>query len=156
LDQGFAIKTLAELPVQESLQKLYELYKATTRDIPGINGDYFDFTEWRKWTLDLPGSKPEYVFLALDGDRFAGVVHVLHQEATGSMYHEYTGVARDYRGKGIGMALKVKAIAKACSLNMTYMRTNNDSHNLPMLAINRDCLGFQATPGKYKMVKKIR
>lgn len=152
---SYSIIPLSEIRDTDKEYKLYELYKDTSFDIPGFTGDYFDFTEWKKWTLDLPGSKPEYVFIALDQDEYVGVAHLLFHETTQSMYHEYTGVRRAYRRQGLGKALKLKSIEIALKLNAAYLRTNNDSLNVPMLKINRDYLGFIAVPGDYKMVKKI-
>lgn len=105
--------------------------------------------------MELPGSRPEYVLIALDGDRYVGVAHLLHQTSTESMYHEYTGVDKAYRGRGIGFALKVSAVQLAKQLKIKYLRTNNDSLNHPMLHINRDLLGYKPVPGRYKMVKKL-
>jgi len=36
-----------------------------------------------------------------------------------------------------------------------YLRTNNDSDHKPMLAVNRDKLGFIAVQGCYQMKKTI-
>ncbi|SDW35986.1 Predicted acetyltransferase [Paenibacillus sp. PDC88] len=152
---SITIKPLSEMEELEAERKLYELYKVTSRDIPGISGNYFDFKEWKKWTLELPGSRPEYVLIALDGDRYVGVAQLLHQTSTESMYHEYTGVDKAYRGRGIGLALKVSAVQLAEQLKIKYLRTNNDSLNLPMLHINRDLLGYKPVPGRYKMVKVL-
>lgn len=152
---SIVIQPLSEMLEPEAELKLYELYKGTSRDIPGISGDYFDFHEWKKWILELPGSRPEYVLIALDGDRYVGVAHLLHQTSTESMYHEYTGVDKAYRGRGIGFALKVSAVQLAKQLKIKYLRTNNDSLNHPMLHINRDLLGYKPVPGRYKMVKKL-
>lgn len=151
----FAIVPLSEMKEPDKEEKLYELYRETSFDIPGFAGDFFDFTEWKKWTLDLPGSKPEYVLIAVDQNKYVGVAHLLFQETTQSMYHEYTGVRKAYRGQGLGLTLKLSCIELALKLNAVYMRTNNDSLNAPMLKINRDLLGFSAVPGDYKMVKKL-
>lgn len=148
-----AIVPLSDINEPDKEEKLYELYRETSFDIPGFAGDYFDFTEWRKWTLDLPGSKPEYILIALNQNKYVGVAHLLFHETTQSMYHEYTGVRKAYRGQGLGLALKLSCIELALKFNAVYMRTNNDSLNAPMLKINRDLLGFSAVPGDYKMVK---
>lgn len=154
-DCSFPIRTLAEIQSPDKERQLYQLYKETSEDIPGASGEFFDFDEWKKWTLDLPGSSPEYVFIAMERDRMIGVAHLLYQEPTHSMYHEFTGVLRQYRGRGIGRALKARSIELAVRRNIRYMRTNNDSLNGAMLAINRDHFGFQAVPGLYKMVKML-
>ncbi|AEI45540.1 GNAT family N-acetyltransferase [Paenibacillus mucilaginosus] len=154
-DQGLKVVTLADLPGEEAEARLYELYRETAFDIPGFSGDYFSRSEWRKWTLDLPGASPAQVFIALDGEMFAGVASLVHFEATSSMYHEYTAVRRAYRGKGIALALKIRTIQHALERGAAYMRTHNDSLNAPMLRINRDRLGFVAVPGMYKVVKRL-
>lgn len=152
----YPILRLTDIDDPDREQRLYELYRETTQDIPGISGEYFDFLEWRKWTLELPESRPENILVAMDGSHFIGVTHLLHFETANSMYNEYTGVRRDYRGQRIGLSLKLKAIELAVSMGVEYMRTNNDSLNFPMLTINRDRLQFKAVPGRYKMVKFLQ
>ncbi|MGZ9583704.1 GNAT family N-acetyltransferase [Paenibacillus marinisediminis] len=155
MNPELTVLSLSEIKEADKELKLYELYKETSYDIPGFDGEFFEFNEWRKWTLELPGSKPEYVLIAMDQDRYIGVVHLLHHPSTQSVYHEYTGVKKEYRGQGIGLTLKLKSIELALNLDMKYMRTNNDSLNKPMLRINRDQLHFIAVPGNYRMVKKL-
>lgn len=156
IDHEIVIDTLASRAQQDNIETmLYELYKETSFDIPGFTGDYFDFKEWRKWTLDLPGSRPEYVLLAIAGDQLVGVAALLFNEESLSMYHEYTGVRKEWRGRGIAIALKTASIMLAKKAEAAYLRTNNDSDNKPMLAVNRDKLGFVAVPGYYRMSKLL-
>ncbi|GIP31800.1 GNAT family N-acetyltransferase [Paenibacillus sp. J2TS4] len=155
INKQLLILPLSEITDTDKEERLYELYRETSIDIPGFNGDFFEFNEWRKWTLELPGSSPEYVLVAMDQSQYIGVAHILYQASTQSMYHEYTGVNKAYRGQGIGLTLKLKSIELAMKLNIKYMRTNNDSFNTPMLKINRDQLKFKAVPGNYKMVKNL-
>jgi len=58
-----------------------------------------------------------------------------------------------WRGRGIALALKLLAIACARRYGVTYISTNNDSENAPMLAINRT-LGYQPEPGYYRMLRE--
>lgn len=155
MDREVHIVPLSELDVAVWEEKLYELYKETSYDIPGFSGDFFNFDDWKKWTLQLPGSKPEHMLLACDEDQLMGMAHLLYYESTNSMYHEYTGVKKEYRCKGIGKTLKLRTIELAIQQGISYMRTHNDSLNRPMLKINRDELGFKAVPGNYKMIKKL-
>ncbi|UUZ92156.1 GNAT family N-acetyltransferase [Paenibacillus sp. P25] len=152
---GIRFTTLAQLPREEGERRLYELYRRTTPDIPGNRETMPAFGEWRKWCLELPGSKPKYTLLAMDGDRIVGVANLVHQAATNSFYHEYTGVLRDYRGRGIALSLKRLAIRLAAQEGAAYLRTNNDSQNGPMLSINLELLGYRPVPGYFKMVKTI-
>ncbi|MGM0884497.1 MAG: GNAT family N-acetyltransferase [Bacillota bacterium] len=146
--------TLADEPGEVSEQKLYQLYKESLVDIPGYLGDVPDFNEWRKWYLQVDGYAPERVMIAADGDRFIGVTNVLHNPQTNGMYHEYTGVSRDYRGRGIAYALKIKAVQMAISRKASYLRTDNDSTNEPILKINRK-LGYLPLRGSYRIVAQL-
>ena len=68
-----------------------------------------------------------------------------------SAYNAFTGVERDYRGRGLAQALKLLAVRFAQHYGAAYIRTNNDSQNAPMLAVNRK-LGYRPEPGKYRLV----
>ncbi|MDR0269164.1 GNAT family N-acetyltransferase [Paenibacillus sp.] len=149
---GIRFTTLADEPGEENERKLYELYRVTHLDIPGFNEDFPWFEEWRKWNIELPAVQPEYIHIAKDGERYVGVVTLQQNEQTQSMYHQYTGVLQEYRGKRLGLALKMLAIRTARASEAHYLRTHNDTLNVPMLRINRDLLGFNAVPGNYKMV----
>ncbi|WP_028550221.1 GNAT family N-acetyltransferase [Paenibacillus sp. UNC451MF] len=152
---GIRFTTLAEEGLAEGELKLYELYKETLVDIPGYTGEVPVISEWRKWYLMASGYAPEQVLIAADGDRFVGVSNVLHNVQTNGMYHEYTGVSRDYRRRSIGLALKVKAIELAVKRNAEYIRTDNDSTNVPILTINRR-LGYQPLRGSYRVLVSLR
>jgi Sortase and related acyltransferases len=149
---GIRFVTLAEEPGEENERKLHELYKVTHFDIPGYYGDFPWFEEWKKWNIGLPGVRPEWIHIAKDGDRYIGVVTLQHNEQTGAMYHEYTGVLPEYRGRRIALALKLLGLQSAKAAGAPYLRTHNDSANIPMLRVNRDLMGFRAEPGSYKIV----
>lgn len=152
---GIQFVTLADEPGEESERKLHELYRITHQDIPGFNEDFPWFEEWRKWNLDIPGVRPEYVHIAKDGERYVGVVTLQQNEQNDAMYHQYTGVLPEYRGRRLGLALKLMGIRTARAAGAASLRTHNDSMNAPMLRINRDLLGFIAVPGNYKMVRTL-
>ncbi|UVI30248.1 GNAT family N-acetyltransferase [Paenibacillus spongiae] len=152
---GIRFVTLADEPGEANERKLHELYKVTNADIPGYSGDYPWFEEWKKWSIDLPGVRPEWIHIAKDGDRYVGVVTLQHNDQTNAMYHEYTGVLPEYRGRRIALALKLLGVRSALASGAPYLRTHNDSKNGPMLHINRDLLGFRAEPGNYKMVREL-
>lgn len=153
--EGIRFLTLADEPGEESERKLYELCRDTHPDIPGYTGGFPDPERWREWTLELTGSSPETTLIAADGDRFVALVHLLWNEESHSMYHEYTCTDRSYRGRGIALALKLLGIEAARKRGARYLRTHNDSCNAPMLRINRDLLGFEAEPGLCRMLKKL-
>jgi len=47
-----------------------------------------------------------------------------------------TGVLREYRGRGIAMALKLQTVRYAREHGYREIRTGNDARNRPMLRIN--------------------
>lgn len=152
---GIRFVTLADEPGEENERKLYELYKITHTDIPGYNEEFPWFEEWKKWSIDRLGFRPEWIHIAKDGDRYVGVVTLQHIEQTQAMYHEYTGVLPEYRGRRIALALKLLGVRSALASGAPYLRTHNDSQNAPMLRINRDLLGFHAESGFYKMIREL-
>lgn len=152
---GIRFVTLAEEPGEANERKLHELYKETEADIPGFTGSTPPFEEWKKWTIGQPGVRPEWIHIAKDGDRYIGVVTLLQNDQTKAMYQQYTGVLREYRSRRIALALKLIGLQTARGIGAPYMRTHNDSMNVPMLRINRDLLGFRAEPGQYKMVRTL-
>ena len=61
------------------------------------------------------------------------------------LYTGFTGVRREYRGRGIAMALKLRAVDYAKSHGYREIRTWNSTLNAPMLGINVR-LGFVKQP----------
>ncbi|WP_084783545.1 GNAT family N-acetyltransferase [Paenibacillus sp. FJAT-26967] len=151
---GIRFITLAEEPDEEGEQKLYRLYEETLKDIPGYTGEVPVFDQWRKWYLMAEGYSPEQVLLAVHDGKHVGVSNVLYNPLTNGMYHEYTSVARAYRGRKIALGLKMKAILLAKERHAAYLRTDNDSLNEPILRINRR-LGYEALRGSYRLIAKV-
>jgi GNAT superfamily N-acetyltransferase len=147
---GLRFTTLAEENGGDSEQKLYELYKETSVDVPGFTGEVPVIDEWRKWNLQVEGYAPQRVIIIADGDKYVGVSHVLYNPQTNGMYHEFTGVSRAYRGRKVGLGLKIKAIQLASQSAAAYLRTDNDSTNDHILRINRR-LGYVPLRGSYRM-----
>lgn len=150
---GIRFTTLAEEGSEPLEQKLYQLFVATESDIPGFPGTHMPFSEWRKWNLEGDRVPLDGVILALDGDRVVGTTMLRHEE-TGAVYTTYTGVDREYRGRKLALALKLLSARVANRYGAPYMRTNNDSTNEPMLAVNRK-LGYQPEPGLYRIRKQL-
>jgi len=152
--EGIRFITLADEPGEESEAKLHVLYKETLEDIPGFTGNVPDFEEWRKWYLMPEGFAPELVVIAVDQERYIGISNLLYHNETNGIYHEYTGVSKSYRGRKIATALKLFSIRLAKQRKASYLRTDNDSLNEPMLAINRK-LGYVQQRGRYRMLASI-
>ncbi|MDQ0061432.1 GNAT family N-acetyltransferase [Paenibacillus harenae] len=146
--------SLADLSGEETEREIYNLYFATHADIPGFEGEFMWYSEWRKRTVDRDDFDRSLLLVAMVGETIVGAVELRTFETTQSVYNEFTCVAPVYRGRGIAMALKKLSIDIARKRGFRYIRTNNDSLNGPMLAINRK-LGYKPVPGYFQMVSVL-
>lgn len=150
---GIRLFTLAEVGnTPENLRKLWEVNYASYMDMTDTTGVFPDFEAFYKMATESSSFKPASQFLAADGDQYIGLSALSHNLENASFYNQMTGVMPAYRGRKIALALKLMTIAYAKEQNGLTIRTNNDSQNAPMLAINRK-LGYQALPGIYRLVK---
>lgn len=92
--------------------------------------------------------------LATLGDEWVALSMIV-KESDDFYYNSMTGVIREYRGKGLALAIKVKAIEYAKNDKAKYVRTHNDSKNTPMITINKK-LGYKSKPGFFNLIKKIQ
>lgn len=151
---GIRLVSLAEVGnTLENLRKLWEVNYQTYLDDPGSTGTFPSFEQFQVITSES-WFRPEGQFLALDGERYIGLAAVGYFKDSNSAYNMMTGILPAYRGRKIPQALKLLTIRMAKSWGADYIRTNNDSRNVPMLAINRK-LGYVPEPGGYRMVKAV-
>ncbi len=152
---GIRFTSLADYPQDDAtLQRLIDLWNQLGRDVPG--GDQFpEFTlEMVKHAIEhSPYWDPRGVIFAVDGDRWAAV-SVLHRQPDGGYYHNFTGVHRDYRGRGLALAIKLATVEYARSVGAPFLRTHNHSVNQRMLAVNRK-MGYKPEPGIYQLIRPL-
>jgi len=149
LAAGVRITTLAdELRADpEAVRKAYALHAETRLDVPNLDAPTpSPFERFEEETLRAPWALPEAYFIAIREGRYVGESALAPEGADPAvMYQQLTAVLRDERGKGIAMALKLRAVAYAKERGSREIRTWNDSINRPMLAIN-EALGFAKQP----------
>ncbi|MCI0398043.1 MAG: GNAT family N-acetyltransferase [Chloroflexi bacterium] len=141
---------------EEVLRQLYAVNLRAVQDDPGLDGDssFPPFEEFRKVLYGSSWFLPEGQLLAADGDEVIGLAAVGYHASNNSMANMITGVDRAYRGRKIAQALKLLAIRFAQAYGVDTIRTDNDSQNEPMLAINRK-LGYRPQPGFYRLVGEL-
>jgi len=153
--QDIRFFTLADAGNTEANQrKLYELNKRNALDIPGSEGMFPRFEDFSKFVFGASWFRAEGQILAADGERWVGLSAVGYFANTYSTYNMHTGVLREYRGRKIALALKLLAIRRSREWGAVYLRTNNDSQNAPILAINEK-LGYKPQPGYFRCVKRL-
>jgi GNAT superfamily N-acetyltransferase len=152
--QGLRFCSFADFPdTPENRRKLYDLNASTALDIPGVDSMPWTFEGFVHSVLQAPWFDPHGQLLAVDGDTWAGMAPVSLDKGTRTASNLYTGVRREYRGRKLAQALKVLAARYAREHGALKIRTDNDSQNVPILAINRK-MGYQPLPGKYILVRK--
>ncbi|WIG61828.1 MAG: hypothetical protein OJF49_004577 [Ktedonobacterales bacterium] len=153
---GIRFFTLADLDdTEEAQRKLCEINERLGRDVPGSDSSPRPFEAFQKQVCQAAWYRPDGQIIAADGDRWIGMTAVGYFESPQPMmWTMFTGVEREYRGRGIALALKLLAVRCARRYGAAHMRTNNDSENAPMLAVNGK-LGYQPQPGFYKVVRNL-
>jgi mycothiol synthase len=152
--QGIVITTLADELAQgreEALKRAHDLYVACNRDVPG-DGEYTPpvFDDWIKRSIERPDFLPEAYLIAKEGGAsdapWVGMSALWKMADHPDVLHQgITGVVREYRGKGVAMALKVRGVHVAQQRGIQEIRTFNDTSNRPMLRIN-EAMGFLKRP----------
>ena len=105
--------------------------------------------------IDEPEMLPDVFVFAMQNDRIVGFTGGYSNSKPGWMDTWLTAVLREARGKNVATTVKVRAIRAAKELGFTSIRTDNDTRNAPMLAINEK-LGFARQPAVISVRKVFR
>ncbi len=104
------------------------------------------FDVFQRKYLRHPLFYPEGFLVAVAADGlYVGVSMLQLSNAPGRLMTGFTGVRREWRGKGVATGLKVTVLSRAKAAGYREVRTGNDSTNDGMLGINRR-LGFTPLP----------
>ena len=157
LASGVKITTLADERArdQDNLHRIYEMDQEVSRDEP-LPDDFtpVDFTTFLDHGVRAPLALSDAFFLATVDGVYAGV-SVLYKAAAGDWLKQgLTGVRRPFRGRGLATALKLKTIAYARAYGAREIRTYNEIHNAPIVAINEK-LGFIRQPPILTYAKEL-
>jgi GNAT superfamily N-acetyltransferase len=126
-----------------------------TRDQPATEQiDGIPYEEWEQHVLEHPLFTADGSFVAMVDGIAAAVSLLLVDTESGRSLNMFTGTMRAYRGRGLGLAVKLGSIHWAVEHGITMMVTANDAVNAPMLAINRR-LGFQPSGRSFDYVKVL-
>lgn len=148
---GLELRVVEVLP-DEMLGELYACDLETSRDHPEYDGHDQPYDDWLRWLNKV--KVPSLRVMAMDGERIAGYTWLQLPDTAGqSGYTMYTCVRREYRKRGVGLAVKLVSIDEAIKRGVTQLRTNNNPENGPMLAVNTR-LGYKLIPGP-KLLKKV-
>jgi RimJ/RimL family protein N-acetyltransferase len=145
LRTGIEISTLAyeRGTDPECYKKLNFLVHTTFRDAPMPDTPTdTSFEQWFAIEMMSPNLLPEGYSIAKDGNRYVGLSAVWRtQKDPRCLYQGLTGVLREYRGRGIASALKLRVLDFAKQNSYEKIRTYNATGNNAMLRVNMR-LGF--------------
>lgn len=153
---GIRFFTLADEGDSEAARRrVWEVETRVCQDIPGgSEGATRPFEAWVQQVCQAAWYRSDAQIVAADGTRWIGLSALGYYDVPQPiMYQIITGVDRAYRGRGLALALKLLTIRCARRYGAAYIRTNNDSENVPILTINRK-LGFQPEPGSYRLLSE--
>ncbi len=155
---GIRFFTLANVGnTLEAQRHFYEIHRDYAADNPGNNREgwqFQSFDAFRATVLEASWFRADGQIIAADGDRWVGMAGVRYLPYGNTMLNGFTGVDRAYRGRKLGLALKLLTIRYARTCSASSMLTRNDSRNTPMLAINNK-LGYRRETGLYKLLRKL-
>ncbi|HYP40978.1 MAG TPA: GNAT family N-acetyltransferase [Chloroflexia bacterium] len=137
----------------DAQRKLYELNKYIDGEVPGERL-FPSLAEFSELVFASGWYVPDGQIIAADGDRWVGMSAVGYFPDKDLMRVMVTGVDSDYRGRGIGLALKLLTHRVAKQYRVKHLVTGNASHNAPMLAINTK-LGYTKLRGTYHLLKAL-
>jgi GNAT superfamily N-acetyltransferase len=151
-EAGISLHTAAELGGEAIYPRLYEVAQATYGDVPSsVEFVGSSYEEWLVWEM-RPGVSADRYWVASDGRKLVGFSFLEFQE---NLVHTgYTGVLREYRGKGIARVLKLETLVQAAELGVDAVETDNDFENAPILHLNAD-LGYDEVMGKVQLEKRF-
>jgi len=152
------IKTLPELENDpDRNRKLYDLDWELSLSVPGdlaagIGRRGLD--RYVEYAITGPNALPEGFFVAVKGNEYVGLSHILSRQKGVSLYQGLTGVKPQYRRLGLGLALKIRVIAYAKAAGYATILAENDAKNTPMLAMN-ERLGYVRKPDLITFEKQL-
>jgi GNAT superfamily N-acetyltransferase len=146
--QGIFIKSLTELKSDpDHARKIYELYCAVEEDVPhegdGISKP--DFDDWMGWGLNDPSILQDAYLVAIHKDDYVGLRELGSYSNSQVLMGGLLGVRRDYRKRGIALALQLRNISYGREHGYRLLKDCTAVQNVPMQAMF-DRLGFKRDP----------
>jgi GNAT superfamily N-acetyltransferase len=149
---GVDLRSVAEVDPR----LVYDVDIAATRDMPSTEPiDEIPYDEWVEHVLDYPYFTAEGSFVAMEEGVAAAVSLLIADEESGRAANMFTGTQAAYRGRGLGLAVKLASIHWANAHRITQIATRNDETNVPMLAINRR-LGYVPGGRRVEYLKVLK
>ncbi len=160
-DGGIRLATLEELLAprdeagkDEFLRALHAAEAPMHEDVPFATPvPHPPYEHFRKLLVESGRTLFGLSVVALGGETIAGFTFTGKRQGRDGLTY-MTGTARAYRGRGIAMAMKVDALARAKAAGLRALFTVNDEPNKAMRGINAK-LGYQMLPASVQLEKLL-
>ena len=158
---GITFRSIAEIlnghdddSRERFIRALYDAEGHVWEDVPWATPTpHWPYERFRHMAFESGQMIPEASVVAYDGERIAGLTTTgKRRSQDGDTW--ITGVARDYRGRGLATAIKVEALSRAKAKGLRAMFTTNDEPNKAMRQVNAK-LGYQALPAHIQLEKPL-
>jgi len=158
---GLRLATVAELlrgtdadATERFWRGLWEAEAPMWDDVPWATPTpHWPYEKFHKLAVESGKMVKDATIVALDGDVIAAFTMTGKQGADRG-YTWMTGTGRDYRGRGLATALKLKMLAAAKIAGLRAMLTTNDEPNKAMRGINAK-LGYVMLPAWIQLEKTL-
>jgi GNAT superfamily N-acetyltransferase len=158
---GIRLATVSELlrgrdpaAAERFWRDLWEAEAPMWEDVPWASPTpHWTFEKFKKMAVDSGKMVNDATIVALDGERIAAFT-TTGKQGTDRGYTWMTGTGRDYRGRGLATALKLKMLAAAKTAGLRAMLTTNDEPNKAMRGINAK-LGYVTLPANIELEKTL-
>ncbi len=152
---GVQLVTWQEADSLERRQEFHEVFETVRLDVPRAEpATRITFEFFNENILSDGETLQEASFYALENNKIIGFTGCFRGAREGWVDQWLTATTREARGRGIATALKIKQIEVAQKLGFNTIRTDNDTRNTAMLAINNK-LGFVRQPAVLVMKKEF-
>ncbi len=155
---GIIIKTLRELGADPARdRKIYDLMCEVDKDLPHEgDGPYLEpaFDDWVAW-MNNPSVLPDAYFIAVHGaDEYIGM-RELSRYSDQALLGGLLGTRREYRHRGIGLAMQLRGIIYAREQGYQYLKTCTAVQNVPMQNLFNK-LGYARDPEWQQCQKDLK
>ena len=135
-------------------RELWEAEAPMWDDVPWATPTpHWPYEKFRKLVVESGKLVADATIVALDGEKIAAFT-TTGKQGTDRGYTWMTGTGRDYRGRGLATAIKVKMLAAAKAAGLRALLTTNDEPNKAMRGINAK-LGYVMLPANVELEKKL-
>jgi mycothiol synthase len=155
IPEGIELKNFRDLDSPDFRRQFHQVFSTVRLDVPRAEPPTpLTFGFFEENVLDDPELIPEVFVFTMRGEQILGFTGGYSGAQPGWVDQWLTAVVREARGQGLATAIKVRSLRAALELGFKTVRTDNDTKNAPMLAVN-DKLGYQRQPAVLSMLKSF-